>query len=45
MEEVGSDVEAHVSPTAPLGNPAPASFAEYILRHGTRILDQQRLDW
>jgi len=41
MEEVGSNVEAHLFPASALGNPAPASFAEYILRHGTRILDQR----
>jgi predicted nucleotidyltransferase len=41
MEEAGSDVEAHLFPASALENPAPSGFAEYILRHGTRILGQQ----
>lgn len=40
MEETGSDVEAHLFPASALDNPPPAGFAEYILRHGTRILDR-----
>jgi predicted nucleotidyltransferase len=41
MEEAGSDVEAHLFPASALDNPPPAGFAEYILRHGTRIHDQR----
>lgn len=37
MEEAGADVEAHLFPASALANPAPASFAQYILRHGARI--------
>jgi predicted nucleotidyltransferase len=42
MEKVGSDVEAHLFPASSLDNPPRASFAEYILRHGIRIFEQQR---
>jgi predicted nucleotidyltransferase len=38
MEETGPDVEAHLFPASALDHPAPGGFAEYILRHGTRIL-------
>jgi predicted nucleotidyltransferase len=41
MEEAGSDVEAHLFPASALDNPAPGGFAEYVLRHGTRIFAQQ----
>jgi len=41
MEEVGSDVEAHLFPVSALDNPPRGSFAEYILRHGIRIFDHQ----
>jgi predicted nucleotidyltransferase len=37
MEEAGSDVEAHLFPASALANPALGGFAEYVLRHGTRI--------
>lgn len=37
MEQAGSDVEAHLFPASALENPALGGFAEYILRHGTRI--------
>lgn len=37
MEKVGSDVEAHLFPVAALDNPPRGGFAQYILRHGTRI--------
>jgi predicted nucleotidyltransferase len=40
MEEAGSDVEAHLFAASALANPAPGGFAEYILRHGTRIFGQ-----
>ncbi len=39
MEKVGSDVEAHLFPVAALDNPPRGGFAQYILRHGTRILE------
>ncbi len=39
MERVGSDVEAHLFPASALGNPPRGSFAQYILRHGTRIFE------
>lgn len=41
MEEAGSDVEVHLFPASALENPPPGGFAEYILRHGTRILADQ----
>jgi len=41
MEKVGSDVEAHLFPVSALDNPPRGSFAEYILRRGTRIFQRQ----
>jgi predicted nucleotidyltransferase len=41
MEKVGDEVEAHLFPALALDNPPRGSFAEYILRHGTRIFEQQ----
>lgn len=41
MKQVGSDVEAHLFPAASLDNPPRASFAQYILRHGILIFEQQ----
>jgi len=41
MERVGSDVEAHLFPVSSLDNPPQGGFAEYILRHGIRIFEQQ----
>ena len=41
MEEAGSDVEAHLFAASTLDNPPAGGFAEYILRHGTRILPPQ----
>ena len=41
MEEAGSDVEAHLFPASALDHPLPAGFAEYVLRHGTRVLGPQ----
>jgi predicted nucleotidyltransferase len=38
MKEAGSDMEAHLFPASALENPARGGFAEYIIRHGTRIL-------
>jgi hypothetical protein len=38
MEEAGSDVEAHLFSASALANPPLGGFAEYILRHGMRIL-------
>jgi len=39
MEEVGSDVEAHLFPVSALGNPEPGGFVQYILQHGVCILE------
>ncbi len=39
MEQVGSDVEAHLFPALALDNPPRGGFAEYILRHGTCIFE------
>ena len=41
MEEVGSDVEAHLFPASSLDNPPRGGFAQYILRHGIRIFERQ----
>jgi len=41
MEKVGSDVEAHLFPASSLDDPPRGGFAEYILRHGIRIFEQQ----
>jgi predicted nucleotidyltransferase len=41
MEKVGNEVEAHLFPVSSLTNPPRASFAQYILRHGIRIFEQQ----
>jgi predicted nucleotidyltransferase len=41
MEKVGSDVEAHLFPASSLDNPPRGGFAQYILRHGIRIFEQQ----
>lgn len=38
MEEAGSDVEAHLFPASALDNPPRGGFAEYVVRHGARIL-------
>jgi predicted nucleotidyltransferase len=40
MAKVGSEVEAHLFPVASLDNPPRGGFAQYILRHGTRIFEQ-----
>ena len=41
MEQVGSDVEAHLFDASALDNPPRGGFAEYILHHGTRIFEHQ----
>lgn len=41
MEQVGSDVEAHLFDASALDNPPRGGFAEYILQHGTRIFENQ----
>jgi predicted nucleotidyltransferase len=41
MEKVGSEVETHLFPISDLDNPPRASFAQYILRRGVRIFQQQ----
>jgi predicted nucleotidyltransferase len=41
MEKVGSEVEAHLFATSALDNPPRGGFAEYVLRHGVRIFEQQ----
>ena len=35
--EIGYDVEAHLFPASSFDNPEPASFAQYILRHGVPL--------
>jgi predicted nucleotidyltransferase len=40
MENVGSEVEAHLFPVSSLANPPRGGFAQYILRHGVRIFQQ-----
>jgi len=37
MEEVGSDVEAHLLPVSEYEKPEHGSFAEHILKHGVCI--------
>ncbi|MBI4556832.1 MAG: nucleotidyltransferase domain-containing protein [Candidatus Hydrogenedentes bacterium] len=37
MEDAGSDVEAHLFPASALERAEPASFSEYILRHGVKL--------
>ena len=39
MEQVGSDVEAHLFDASAMENPPRGGFAEYILQHGTRIFE------
>jgi predicted nucleotidyltransferase len=39
MEKVGSNVETHLFPVSALDNPPRGGFAQYILRHGTRIFE------
>jgi predicted nucleotidyltransferase len=41
MAKVGSEAEAHLFPASSLDNPPRGGFAEYILRHGIRIFEQQ----
>ena len=41
MEKVGSDVEAHLFPASSLDHPPRGGFAQYILRYGARIFQQQ----
>jgi predicted nucleotidyltransferase len=41
MEKVGSEVEAHLFPAASLDHPPRGGFAQYVLRHGIRIFEQQ----
>jgi predicted nucleotidyltransferase len=41
MAKVGSEVEAHLFPASSLDNPPRGGFAQYILRHGIRIFEQQ----
>ncbi|HSW01080.1 MAG TPA: nucleotidyltransferase domain-containing protein [Sedimentisphaerales bacterium] len=39
MEKVGSDVETHLFPASSLNNPPRGGFAQYVVRHGTRIFE------
>lgn len=39
MDEAGDDVEVHLFPVSALENPERGSFAEYILKHGVKIID------
>jgi hypothetical protein len=41
IEEVGSDVEAHLFPAASLGNAPRGGFAQHILHDGIRIFEQR----
>ena len=41
MEKAGLDVEAHLFDASALDNPPRGGFAEYILKHGTRIFQHQ----
>jgi predicted nucleotidyltransferase len=44
MMEAGDDVEVHLFPASSLESPGRGSFAEYILKHGARILDDAGVD-
>ncbi len=37
QRQAGLDIELHVFPTSSYDHPPRASFAQYILRHGTRL--------
>ena len=37
QKEVGNDIELHFFPAHALTNPEPASFANYVIRHGRPI--------
>jgi predicted nucleotidyltransferase len=39
MAEAGDDVEVHFFPASSLENPGRGSFAEFILKHGVKIMD------
>lgn len=39
MIEVGSEVEVHLFPVSSLEHPDRGSFAEYVLKHGVKIMD------
>jgi len=41
MEQAGLDVEAHLFDASALSNPPRGGFAEYIMKHGTRIFQHQ----
>jgi len=37
QRQVGLDIEMHVFPASSYENPPRASFAQYVLQHGTRL--------
>lgn len=37
QKEAGDDIEVHFFPAGALASPEPASFSDYIIRHGKRI--------
>ncbi len=41
MDEAGDDVEVHLFPASSLENPERGSFAEFILKHGVKIMDSK----
>lgn len=41
MEKVGSEVEAHLFAASSFDNPPRGGFAEFVMRHGVRIFEQQ----
>jgi len=41
QREVGHDVEPHLFSSTALRSPAPATFAEFVIRHGLRIWDEE----
>jgi len=43
QQRAGLDIEMHIFPASSYDNPPRASFAQYILQHGTR-LDIEGLD-
>ncbi len=37
MSQFGDDIDVHFFPISELENPSPASFAQYIIKHGLRL--------
>ncbi len=40
QDHLGYDVETHLFPSDELSNPTPCGFADYVMRHGTFIMDE-----